>query len=163
MSNFSINIEDKWHHIILSKPKIGNQKYYCNKWPKMMFNQSQLQVCFRVVVILYLTSLFNVSECKAELKGVHHNLDGQFSRAKHHNGIRRTDIYFAAFFPMGTKTKAPEGSIGHGVMPAVRLAIKHINQSPNILRGYKLHMYWNDTEVIEIFFLFDVLPPTYCF
>lgn len=59
----------------------------------------------------------------------------------------RDDIYFAAFFPMNTVPGAPEGSIGKGVMPAVNLAIKHINQSPSILPGYKLHMYWNDTEV----------------
>ena len=66
------------------------------------------------------------------------------SEAKHvHN---RTDIYFAAFFPM-TPPHSSEGVIGHGVMPAVRLAIKHINQSPIILNGYKLHMYWNDTQV----------------
>ena len=67
------------------------------------------------------------------------------SEAKHvqHN---RTDIYFAAFFPM-TPPHSSEGLIGHGVMPAVRLAIKHINQSPSILKGYKLHMYWNDTQV----------------
>ena len=60
---------------------------------------------------------------------------------------RRDDIYFAAFFPMKATGAAPEGSIGKGVMPAVNLAIKHINQSPHILPGYKLHMYWNDTEV----------------
>jgi hypothetical protein len=64
--------------------------------------------------------------------------------ALHNN--HRTDIYFAAFFPL-TPAGTPEGKIGHGVMPAVRLAIKHINQSPNILKGYKLHMYWNDTQV----------------
>ena len=61
----------------------------------------------------------------------------------------RTDIYFAGFFPMTAKSGAPEGEIGRGVMPAVNLAIKHINQSPSILHGYKLHMYWNDTEVGE--------------
>ena len=64
----------------------------------------------------------------------------------HYNHVNRTDIYFAAFFPM-TPAHSREGLIGHGVMPAVRLAIKHINQSPNILKGYKLHMYWNDTQV----------------
>ena len=64
------------------------------------------------------------------------------------SGGRRDDIYFAAFFPMKATTGAPEGSsIGKGVMPAVNLAIKHINQSPHVLPGYKLHMYWNDTEV----------------
>jgi hypothetical protein len=63
---------------------------------------------------------------------------------KPHN---RTDIYFAAFVPL-TPVGSLDAKIGHGVMPAVRLAIKHINQSPNILKGYKLHMYWNDTQVL---------------
>ena len=66
--------------------------------------------------------------------------------AKHRTPHNRTDIYFAAFFPL-TPVGSIDAKIGHGVMPAVRLAIKHINQSPNILKGYKLHMYWNDTEV----------------
>ena len=67
---------------------------------------------------------------------------GSMSVAAH----EREDIYFAAFFPM-TPIGSTDAKIGHGVMPAVRLAIKHINQSPNILKGYKLHMYWNDTQV----------------
>ena len=69
---------------------------------------------------------------------------GQKAKHVHFN---RTDIYFAAFFPMN---ESPEGLIGHGVMPAVELAIKHINRSPSILKGYKLHMYWNDTQVMSI-------------
>ena len=99
----------------------------------------------QIGAIIIFVVFSNVWECQSEL--INHHLGGQYSRGKHRSGIHRTDIHFAAFFPMGTKTNAPEGSIGHGVMPAVRLAIKHINQSPNILRGYKLHMYWNDTEV----------------
>ena len=106
------------------------------------------QRSFYFLTILYFIIACNVCECQSELTG--HHIDGQYPRAKHRNGVHRTDIYFAAFFPMGTKTMAPEGRIGHGVMPAVRLAIKHINQSPNILRGYKLHMYWNDTEVKKV-------------
>ena len=78
-----------------------------------------------------------------------------------HERVERQDIYFAAFFPM-TPIGSTDAKIGHGVMPAVRLAIKHINQSPNILKGYKLHMYWNDTQVScknEMFFLFkDEIP-----
>ncbi|GLH10942.1 Uncharacterized protein GBIM_15819 [Gryllus bimaculatus] len=31
-------------------------------------------------------------------------------------------------------------------MPSVMLAVDHINESPNVLRNYMLHMYWNDTE-----------------
>jgi hypothetical protein len=106
------------------------------------------QRSFYFLTILYFMIACNVCECQSELTS--HHIDGQYPRAKHRNGVHRTDIYFAAFFPMGTKTMAPEGRIGHGVMPAVRLAIKHINQSPNILRGYKLHMYWNDTEVKKV-------------
>ena len=102
--------------------------------------------CIKFLVILHLVSPWLFMGCQADSLG--HHIDG--SRSKHRNGPHRTDIYFAAFFPMGTKTKAPEGSIGHGVMPAVRLAIKHINASPLILRGYRMHMYWNDTEVILI-------------
>ena len=80
---------------------------------------------------LWLLAYFWSSLCSAKL---------------HYNHFNRTDIYFAAFFPM-TPVHSREGLIGRGVMPAVRLAIKHINQSPNILKGYKLHMYWNDTQV----------------
>ena len=106
---------------------------------------ARLKRSCQISVILSFMSFCNLWECQGEMTG--HHIDSQFSRVKHRSGLHRTDIYFAAFFPMGTNTKVPEGSIGHGVMPAVRLAIKHINQSPNILRGYKLHMYWNDTEV----------------
>lgn len=32
-------------------------------------------------------------------------------------------------------------------MPSVKLALDHVNEHSNILRNYRLHMWWNDTEV----------------
>jgi Spy/CpxP family protein refolding chaperone len=58
-------------------------------------------------------------------------------------GIGVKDVYFAGFFPM----RGNEKKIGDGIMPAIDLAIRHINESPDILPDYKLHMIWNDTEV----------------
>lgn len=58
---------------------------------------------------------------------------------------KRHDVYIAGFFPFGRHV--PESSVGRGVMPAVKLAVDHINESPQVLRNYRLHMWWNDTEV----------------
>ncbi|XP_039287226.1 gamma-aminobutyric acid type B receptor subunit 2-like isoform X2 [Nilaparvata lugens] len=57
---------------------------------------------------------------------------------------KRHDVYIAGFFPFGRHV--PESSTGRGVMPAVKLAVDHINESPAVLRNYRLHMWWNDTE-----------------
>jgi hypothetical protein len=40
-----------------------------------------------------------------------------------------------------------ETSIGQGVMPAVRLAIRHVNRSPKILPHHRIRMHWNNTAV----------------
>lgn len=32
-------------------------------------------------------------------------------------------------------------------MPSVKLALDHVNEHSTILRNYRLHMWWNDTEV----------------
>uniref|UniRef100_T1KF89 Receptor ligand binding region domain-containing protein n=1 Tax=Tetranychus urticae TaxID=32264 RepID=T1KF89_TETUR len=53
-------------------------------------------------------------------------------------------LYTAGFFPLNYKI--PEGSIGRGVMPAVNLALKHINADPSILSGYTLDIVPKDTE-----------------
>lgn len=36
---------------------------------------------------------------------------------------------------------------GRGVMPSVKLALDHVNEHDSVLRNYRLHMWWNDTEV----------------
>ncbi|RWS15360.1 hypothetical protein B4U79_10627 [Dinothrombium tinctorium] len=58
----------------------------------------------------------------------------------------RTTIYAAGFFPLSKRI--PEGAIGRGVLPAVNLALEHINNSP-VLSGYYLELKYNDTKRIR--------------
>lgn len=55
------------------------------------------------------------------------------------------DIRIAGFFPM--TSDGEEGALGQGVMPAVELAVKHVNMAPDILPNIRLHVTWNDTQV----------------
>ncbi|XP_035777625.1 gamma-aminobutyric acid type B receptor subunit 2-like isoform X2 [Anopheles albimanus] len=56
----------------------------------------------------------------------------------------RMDVYIAGFFPYGESVE--HGQTGRGVMPSVKLALDHVNEHSTILRNYRLHMWWNDTE-----------------
>ncbi|KAG5671522.1 hypothetical protein PVAND_001716 [Polypedilum vanderplanki] len=56
----------------------------------------------------------------------------------------RMDVYIAGFFPYGDRVE--NADIGRGVMPSVKLALDHVNEHSTILRNYRLHMWWNDTE-----------------
>lgn len=44
--------------------------------------------------------------------------------------------------------------VGRGVMPSVKLALDHVNEHSDILSNYRLHMWWNDTQVNMVFLLF---------
>ncbi len=50
-------------------------------------------------------------------------------------------LYLGAFFPVGGSWD------GAGIIPAVEMALDHINANPNILVDYDLRMVWNDTKV----------------
>ena len=66
-------------------------------------------------------------------------------------GARKRDLYIAGLFTFATHV--PESRIGRGVMPAVNIAINHINDNPNVLNHHRLHMLWNDTQVFHYFIL----------
>ncbi|XP_064477147.1 gamma-aminobutyric acid type B receptor subunit 2-like isoform X2 [Ornithodoros turicata] len=59
-------------------------------------------------------------------------------------GDQPEELHIAGFFP--TTANLSEGAIGRGVVPAVQLALRHINSSPRFLSGYHLAIYWNDTQ-----------------
>ena len=54
-------------------------------------------------------------------------------------------LHIAGLFPV--TADSVEGEIGQGVMPAVELALQHVNAHPDILPGYNLNIIWNDTQV----------------
>ena len=66
-------------------------------------------------------------------------------RSIHTYRHNKHDVHFAGFFP--TSLGYLETSIGQGVLPAVKLAIRHVNQSPNVLPRNKIRMHWNNTAV----------------
>lgn len=64
----------------------------------------------------------------------------------------KDSIHIAGFFPTSSLLNiSSEGAIGRGVLPAVKLAIYHINNNNYTLPDYKLHISWNDTKV-RVFF-----------
>ena len=67
-------------------------------------------------------------------------------------GGKKHDVYIAGFFPFDENVA--EGEIGRGVLPAVRLAVDHINDNPTVLRNYILHLWWNDTKVIHLYYYY---------
>ncbi len=61
------------------------------------------------------------------------------------------NVHIGAFFPLSHNVS--EGAIGRGVRPAVKLAAKHINSSPLILKDYRLVVQYYDT-MVSILFVF---------
>ncbi|KAG8199602.1 hypothetical protein JTE90_009438 [Oedothorax gibbosus] len=64
----------------------------------------------------------------------------------------QTNIHIGAFLPLSRNIS--EGGIGRGVVPAVKLAARHINSSPIFLKDYRLVVQFYDTRVSIIFVLF---------
>ncbi|GBN07422.1 hypothetical protein AVEN_160948-1 [Araneus ventricosus] len=57
----------------------------------------------------------------------------------------QTNIHIGAFLPLSRNIS--QGSIGRGVVPAIKLAARHINSSPLILKDYRLVVQFYDTMV----------------
>ena len=55
-------------------------------------------------------------------------------------------LHIAGLFPV-TPRDSPEGQMGLGVIPAVELALEHVNSHSRILPGIKLNITWSDTKV----------------
>ena len=48
---------------------------------------------------------------------------------------------------------------GSGVLPAIELAMEHVNHDPDILKDYQLEMIWDDSQVCH--FVLAVFDATF--
>ncbi|KAH9494147.1 hypothetical protein DERF_014858 [Dermatophagoides farinae] len=71
------------------------------------------------------------------------------SNNNNNNNHRSKTLYIAGFFP--TSRDIPQGAIGRGVLPAVRLALQHVNESP-LFTKYRLDLVWNNTKLVSDYF-----------
>ena len=54
------------------------------------------------------------------------------------------DLYIGTFYDVSVSSK---GWSSKGVMPAVQMALDHVNKNQSILPGYTLHEDWRDSKV----------------
>ena len=54
------------------------------------------------------------------------------------------DLYIGTFYAVSVSSK---GWSSKGVMPAVQMALDHVNNNQSILPGYTLHEDWRDSKV----------------
>lgn len=78
----------------------------------------------------------------------------KLSEHQYYSRQSRQSQPFTTFYPSATKSwgypiyqEAVTTVVGRGVMPSVKLALDHVNEHDSVLRNYRLHMWWNDTEV----------------
>ena len=78
--------------------------------------------------------------------------DGARSGGRRRNKSRaggkddRGVLHIAGLFPMTHHNN----DLGRGVLPAVQLAMEHINNDSTILPNHRLNMVWNDTQVSNL-------------
>ncbi|KAH9387647.1 Gamma-aminobutyric acid type B receptor subunit 2 [Tyrophagus putrescentiae] len=70
----------------------------------------------------------------------------QQERSLGSSGGGKETLYIAGFFP--TSRDKVEGATGRGVLPAVKLALQHVNESP-LFTKYRLDLVWNDTKNLK--------------
>ncbi|KAH6940723.1 hypothetical protein HPB50_005282 [Hyalomma asiaticum] len=90
-------------------------------------------------------------DAEREERALHHHYQPDDGTSPPSPEDEPEELLIAGFFP--TTLNLSEGAIGRGVVPAVNLALRHINSSPHFLPGYKLDIIWNDTQGIfrEVF------------
>lgn len=70
------------------------------------------------------------------------------------NVFCKEDLHLGTFYGVNVFSK---GWSSEGAMPAVRMALDHVNKDPSILPEYTLREHWRDSKVYVIKF-WKILP-----
>ena len=84
------------------------------------------------------------------------------NKTDHGNSTTKIDLYIGGLFGVNVKNGSWSTA---GVIPALEMALEHVNSDPGILVNYQLKYVWNDSRVcsqcrsrvIKLFFFFPVL------
>ena len=73
-----------------------------------------------------------------------HWLMGHLSFATSSTSNETKPLFIGGFYGVNVSSK---GWSSEGVIPAVQMALDHVNSDPSILSGYTLHQHWRDSKV----------------
>lgn len=69
------------------------------------------------------------------------------SATKTDNSTSEIDLYIGGFFGVNIQEGAWSTA---GVIPALEMALEHVNSDPSILVDYQLKYVWNDSKVCNL-------------
>lgn len=67
----------------------------------------------------------------------------------HRVDSKETQIHIGGLFPI---SGSPVGRTGRAFVPACDMALEMVNNRTDILPGYRLAMFWNDTKVSAVLY-----------
>ena len=69
------------------------------------------------------------------------------NKTDHGNSTTKIDLYIGGLFGVNVKNG---GWSTAGVIPALEMALEHVNSDPGILVNYQLKYVWNDSRVCSL-------------
>ena len=110
----------------------------------MMLNSTFLMLCLITVIKAQNTSITSTIETFTTNGSSESTSDSDAGLITSSTSQDKIPLYLGAYFSLGGNWD------GSGILPAVEMALDHINHQMDILPEYELRMIWNDTRVSEI-------------
>ena len=110
----------------------------------MMLNSTFLMLCLITVIKAQNTSITSTIETFTTNGSRESTSDAELTTSS--TSQDKIPLYLSGYFTLGGNWD------GSGILPAVEMALDHINHQMDILPEYELKMIWNDTRVSEVYY-----------